>query len=267
MASVARVFLGDKEIWTTDAAKIPVTKRVSEPLPKVNSCLIIEDSNGKRFVHDLSTAVSDGWEWIHFSFEITSSFAFMSDCLLAKNSKPPVEEFQRGVVDGIRFQPILLPERTDEVPDLIGEGLYNRGFHVSGIATPAHITLSCICDHCRKSFRIHSIHAGFASLTYMYCDQFGHTMVASKDFPDAPPIFGPADEESVLRFEARLPACIECGGSFKYYNPYRCPHCAEPYIDFAKRPELRQIEPYFNYPYDGQIQRFELPANASPDAR
>ena len=265
MTTVLRVFLADKEIWTADIAKLPMSQRVAEPLPKQKSKLVFEDSRGTRYTHDLSTAVSDGWEWIHFSFMITETMAFVADCLLAKDSNPPVEQFQRGEVDGIRFQPILLPERTDEAPDLIGEGLFNRGFHKSGSATPAHITLSCICDMCHDSFRIHSIHAGFASLTYMYCDQFGHTMVANKNLPDAPPVFGPVEEVSLLRFEAKLPPCVICGGDFRYYNPYRCPHCVEPYIDFEKRRELRQIESYFNYPYDGEIQQFELPTMPSAE--
>ena len=35
-------------------------------------------------------------------------------------------------------------------------------------------------------------------------------------------------------------------GRFKFYNPFRCPYCTAPYIDFQKNPEIREYEYYAN---------------------
>ena len=46
------------------------------------------------------------------------------------------------------------------------------------------------------------------------------------------PIDDAADPEVIQPFEASLPPCGVCGGAFAYKNSMRCPHCAEPYLNY-----------------------------------
>ena len=259
MSAVLEVFLGDSLIHRVKREDVPKNERFSFPIPKENASLSFVASSGKTYRHDLQSAVKDGWSWIHLSVMVSDVFGVGADALLGNSDNPPEAEFRTGMADGMRFQPISLPEMEGGEMDLSGQGLFQRGFHKSGVVTPANLTLSCICDFCEKSFRLQSLHAGFEGITYMYCSGGPHTLFALKTYPDAPPVFGPPDLASVERFEARLPECLECGGNFKYYNSFLCPHCSKPYIDFERFPYLRELEYYANYLYDGSVQQLNLP--------
>ncbi len=74
---------------------------------------------------------------------------------------------------------------------------------------------------------------------------------------DAPPVLGKADKDSIARFESGLPSCTQCGGNFRYMNPFVCPHCKQPFIDFSIHPEDRECEYYGNYLYGGSLQHHE----------
>ena len=63
-------------------------------------------------------------------------------------------------IDGIRFQPVLLNAYNNDNPENKGMGLFSRGLHFFGFITPSNFRLCCICDECKKSFNIHSYHAG-----------------------------------------------------------------------------------------------------------
>ena len=182
------------------------------------------------------------------------------DCIVTRSAEEnPQEAFKNGA-KGVRFQPFMLPEFKGDAPDLIGKGLFYRGLHYPGTITPGNVSAMCVCDHCHKSFRLQSFHAGFGDVSYLYCSGGLHTLVASSYIKDAPPVMGKADMESVAQFERRLPKCRECGGSFGYLNPLLCPHCREAFIDFKRYPQEREKEYYGNHAYGTAMQRFEDPA-------
>ncbi|HEY7546139.1 MAG TPA: hypothetical protein VID27_14705, partial [Blastocatellia bacterium] len=218
---------------------------------------IFIDSQGSTFVHDISSVKNEGSDWIHLSIRVSSEFTVMADCLTGDSSDPPTEKFLNGEALGIRFQPFYLAECKFDPKELVGAGLFTRGFHFSGVVTPGNVSLSCVCDHCRRSFRLQSFHAGFSNLVYFYCSSGPHTLTASSYLDDAPPVMGEADRDALARFEARLPQCEKCGGDFKYFNSLLCPHCSRPYIDFQNRPDEREVEYYGNLLYGDSLQEWE----------
>lgn len=159
----------------------------------------------------------------------------------------------------MRFQPFILPPAAATNAELVGRGLFGRGLHYPGVVTRGDVSRFCLCDHCHRSFRLQAFHAGFSDVVYLYCSNQPHTLVASHYLEDAPAILGAADPAAVARFEARLPPCGRCGGSFGYRNPFRCPHCLEPFIDFRRFPDERGREYYGNHLYGSTPQEWEPP--------
>jgi hypothetical protein len=135
-----------------------------------------------------------------------------------------------------------------------GQGLFARGFHFSGRVTSGGISLLCLCDACHGTFRLQSFHAGFSEIAYFYCSRGPHTLAAKYWVEDAPPLLVAPDPAALRRFEARVPPCAACGGDFRYMNPFRCPLCLAPYIDFHRHPGLREREYYGNRLYGGTLQ-------------
>ncbi|MEP6755778.1 MAG: hypothetical protein ABJA67_09775 [Chthonomonadales bacterium] len=251
MGSLLTVKVGDQTVASGDIIgwQASVSAELGDD-PEVS----FVDSAGFARVHDLTTAIEDGAKWVHISVSIRAGHVVIADCLLSETSKVPVEAFRKG--DAIRFQPFFLPEREEEIPDMRGRGLFMRGFHTSEQLTPQNVTLSCICDECTKSFRLITFHSGFKHISYMYCSEQPHTLLAQYDQAITPPISGPADPLLVARFEARIPPCLICGGVFRYYNALRCPTCKASYIDFEKFPEDREIEYYANQVYNSDLQEW-----------
>lgn len=237
--------------------QVPVEISPSVPIVGTAPDLVFVDSAGNRFVFDLSSAIGDGATWLHYSIRVGETFAVQTDVLLGGSEEPPVQAFQDGESLGIRVQPFLLPECEDADEALHGHGLNYRGFHFPGTVTPGNVSLLCLCDSCRRSFRLQSFHAGFSEHCYFYCGGGPHTLIASSRLAEAPGAGGPVDAEAVARFEAQLPPCTECGGAFAYLNPFPCPHCGAPYIDFARFPDERPDEPYGVVVYGDSIQGFK----------
>ena len=214
------------------------------------------DSRGTRRTFDLSFVREENASWLHFSIRVSPEFLVQSDFLMTITQADSEEAFRARAVDGVRVQPFVLPECAKRYDVIEGKGLFRRGFHFKGIITPGNVTLLCRCAYCERSFRVRSVHAGMGNAVYFYCGSCSHTLMASADLEDAPPVIGPAYEEELKRFEQRLPPCEACGGSFSYYNPFLCPHCKEPYIDFGKYPKERDWEYYCNVYHGRWAQNF-----------
>lgn len=256
---VLSVLLDAQELCSFSSSERPAEKHPVAELKTGHHLLHFVDSNGDARSFDLSSVFAEGGRFLHMSVRVGPTFAVQSDCVVTRGGdENPEEAFERGAI-GVRFQPFMLPEFKGDAGDLKGRGLFFRGLHFPGTVTPGNVSALCLCDHCEKSFRLQSFHAGFADLSYLYCSGGPHTLVASGHIGDAPPILGKADVESVARFERRLPRCEECGGSFRYTNPLLCPHCRAPFIDFRRHPQEREQEYYGNYLYGGSPQVFEEP--------
>lgn len=254
--TVLRVLVGNEEVCSVDERDVPVEKLLAVELKlRTQSLLRLVDSQGKARSFDLSSAFDEGARFLHMSIRIGPSFGVQPDGVLTANKRDNAgRAFQSGA-KALRFQPFVLSESPDKL-ESTGRGLFHRGLHYSGQVTPGNVSLMCLCDHCERSFRLQSFHAGFSNLAYFYCSGGAHTLTASSYEKDAPPVMGKADRESLARFESLLPACAECGGNFRYLNPLLCPYCRKPYIDFAKYLEEREVEYYGNYLYGTSVQEY-----------
>lgn len=256
-APILSVLLDDEEVCTLFADEVPVEKLPVVELARSAQALRFVDSKGRSRSYDLASVYDEGARFLHLSVRVGRTFAAQADALLTTDGKNAQEAFRSSEGKGVRFEPFYLPECSGDPSSLIGRGLFHRGLHFPGTITPGNVSLLCICDACHRSFRLQSFHAGFSNLTYLYCSNGPHTLVASSYLDDAPPVLGKADAEATARFESQLPACRECGGQFRFWNPLRCPHCGAPYIDFERHPADREQEYYGNCLYGDTLQHWE----------
>lgn len=250
--SLLIVLLNGNEICQVSTAEIPCEKRISAFIPDTQGELIFQDHTGKRFVHSLIYEKG----WIHFSIRVHPNLACQTDCVVSEKEKFDETDFAKGKLDGIRFQPFFISGAEVDNAEMQGKGLFKRGLHFSGMATPDNVSLSCVCDKCEKSFRIKSFHAGFSNLSYFYSESGAQTLVVSSYLDGAPPAMGKPDFEKLAILEKQLPLAKD-GTNFRYKNSFRCPHCGSAYIDFERFPEQREIEYYGNYYYGDELVKVE----------
>ena len=236
---------------------IPVEERPIVDLKSQNPILTFTDSEGTKYNHDLSSVVQEGCTWLHLSIRVHEGYACEADCLIHTSDQLDASAFHTGQVKGVRFQPFYLPQCSGNPAELIGQGLFSRGLHFPGTITPGNVSASCICDFCHKSFRLQSFHAGFGNNAYFYCSKGPHTLIISSYVNGAPAPLSHPDPKDLTKLESRLPKCQQCGGDFKYLNPFVCPHCLKPFIDFVRHPEIRDNEYYGNYLYGGIYQEWD----------
>ncbi|MFD1950442.1 hypothetical protein ACFSGX_06640 [Sphingomonas arantia] len=182
--------------------------------------------------------------WLHLSVRVHPNLGCQADAVVTAR---PDHASGAAIADdevAMRFQPFFLPGAT--APTLTGRGLFARGLHFAGLVTPGNILLSCECDACGRSFVVRSFHAGFADLGYFYSASGRHTLTVAASLPGAPVALADPDPTALAALEASLPAAPD-GTAFAYRNPFRCPHCAAPYVDFTSHPEQRAGEYYGLY--------------------
>lgn len=253
-----RVAYAGRQILEVYPREVPCDKRLIIDLhqEREQSNLEFVNSYDRVLSFDLASVWADGAKRLYLSIPIGPSFAVQPDCLLSTDFTDPTESFRKCETLGVRMQPFYLPETPGRLSELVGRGLFYRGFHFSGVITPGNVSLLCLCDSCQKTFRLQSFHSGFSSLVYFYCSRGPHTLVVSSFLKDAPPWRGDADKRAVGRFESHLPACQQCGGEFRYMNSLLCPYCLRPYIDFLRHPGDRRVEYYGNHLYGQDVQKW-----------
>lgn len=138
---------------------------------------------------------------------------------------------------------------------LKGKGLFACGLHFSGTVTPGNTLLSCECDSCHRSFLIRSYHSGFSNSGYFDSASGKHTLTVPSHLAGAPVALSEPEPTALATLEAMLPAAPD-GSRFAYLNPFRCPHCSAPYIDFSE-PGSRSAEYYGNYFAGSELLRYE----------
>lgn len=252
----------ESQIASVSREDVPAEVTPAVSIHSSSPKLRLRDSAATDREYDLASVLSDGARYLFFSLRVGPTFAVEGDCLLSQSPELPLQAFQKGEALGIRLQPFYLPECEGDAAELIGRGLFFRGFHFSGVVTPGNVSHVAICDQCRRSFRFQSFHAGFSNLVYFYCESGTHTLVASSYAEGAPQLLAENSPDLVERFEAKLPPCDRCGKRFRYYNSFRCPHCAAAYIDFQRHPLERAGEYYGNHMYRQDPQELSLPLAA-----
>jgi hypothetical protein len=216
------VLLDSEKIAEIFPSDLPCEKQSEFSLERAGRSITFVDSKSRRYSHSLDTETG----WCALSVRVHPSFVCQADCILGEDRPLSSERFLKGELQGIRFQPFYLPECSANPSELIGQGLFYRGFHFSGTITPGNVSLSCICDHCSRCFRIQSFHAGFSNCEYMYSSTGQYTLTYTE--------------------KPKMPINAPDGSTFSELNPLRCPHCQAPYIDFERHPSLRQSEYYGN---------------------
>ncbi len=236
------VALDGREVCRFLRGGIPAERKPSFHLDRPGGTLEFHDPLAEPHRHALDTEQG----WLHMSIRVTAGLACQADIVVTGDEAFDEGAFQRGEAQGIRFQPFFLTGGLYSNEMFRGRGLFRRGLHYRGTVSSGNLSLSCTCDDCRRSFRIRSFHAGFSSVAYFYSDSGKHTLTVSDSVPGAPPALSEPDHGLMAQLEARLPLAPD-GTRFRYLNPFRCPHCGAPYIDFAKHPEERIEEYCGNY--------------------
>lgn len=205
-----------------------------------------EDAGGTMHRHQVPA--SEGW--LHLSVRVYARLGCQADAVVTG-----LPEHQAGVPLGnddlgVRFQPFFLAGASD-VPDLTGRGLFARGLHFRGSITPGNVQVSCECDACHRTFLVRSFHAGMGEQGYFYSGSGRYTLIVDGHVAGAPVPLAKPDPAALLGLEAALPPAPD-GTRFVYGNPFRCPHCAAAYIDFAAHPGEREAEYYGLYLADAR---------------
>lgn len=250
-APLLMVLVNGKEACSISTEELPIGKSPSVNCEAGSSVEFI-DSEGHKTIHDLGS--NSGW--FHFSVRVHPNLACQTDCVITDSKKFDENAFKQGKAIGIRLQPFFLSGSSTDTSIFIGRGLFKRGLHFSGSVTPSNTILSCICDSCQKSFLIKSYHAGFSNSGYFYSNSGKYTMIVSDHIEGSPVALSDPNKDALSQLEGELPKAPD-GSIFSYLNPFRCPHCSAPYIDFEKYPEERSSEYYGNYFIGSELLRYE----------
>lgn len=239
-APILLVTINGKELCRVGRGDIPCERTPSIRLEPGSRIEFLE-STAAPHAHGLGP--SGGW--FHFSIRVQPNMACQADCVITESEKYDSKEFSEGRATAIRFQPFFLADARVKNEELHGLGLFARGLHFNGTVTRGNVLLSCECDHCRKPFLIRSYHAGFNNVGYFYSGSGKHTLFVSNEVPGCPAALSTPDPAPLAALEASLPKAPD-GSPYRFMNPFRCPHCSKPYIDFEAHPEERPSEYYGN---------------------
>ena len=248
---VLSVRIDGQEVCTIGHENIPCEKTFSKRVAN-GSLVTFKDEKGVSHDHHLDSLAG----WAHFSVRVHASYACQIDCVITESEAYQPSDFLKEGSIGVRFQPILLPGAKGTNEELHGRGLFRRGLHFTGTVTPGNVLLSCECDSCGKSFLIHSFHCGFSNSGYFYSGSGKYTLVLSDRIAGSPGALHEPNPDQLKALEAKLPKAPD-GSDYRYLNPFRCPHCSKPYIDFESDPKTRASEYYGNYLFGVEPQRYE----------
>ena len=256
-ADVLTVRVGGQTVATIAAGAVP---REVTPDVLLTDTATVEFEDAAGTVHRHQVPVTAGW--LHLSVRVHAGLGCQADAVVT-GQREHAAGAPLGEADvGVRFQPFFLAGASD-VPDLTGRGLFARGLHFRGRITPSNIVLSCECDACHHTFLVRSFHAGMGEQAYLYSGSGRHTLIVDGHVAGAPVPLAEPDAAALASLEAALPPAPD-GTRFAYRNPFRCPHCAAPYIDFAAHPGEREAEYYGLYFPDTPPIRYDPDARPAP---
>jgi hypothetical protein len=210
---------------------------------------VFENLKLKReyLIETLSTNTNLTGQFFHSTIRILKNSAVMIDGIISL-SKDNCPNLNDAGCEAIRLQPFFLTDKEEENQKLIGKGLFERGLHFGRVITPTSVRVICICDNCKKSFSLEHFHAGFSNSQYFYSSDSKETLVVSDSALKVAPtqLQTKIDLANLTDFENCLPKPKKGQGEYKYYNPFRCPYCSSPFIDFEKYKDIRSKEYYGN---------------------
>lgn len=246
-----RVIINGNEVCSVPEEEVPCEKT---PVAQIRPHSVLELVDWQGVTHRHALGIAAGW--CHLSVRVHQSLGCQADCIISDSETFDPEAFSKGKATGIRFQPFFVSGAKVRHEDLYGKGLFARGLHFAGSITPGNTVLSCECDRCKRSFQIRSFHAGFSNSGYFYSDSGRYTIAVGDHVAGCPVAMGEPDPLELEKLESTLPLAPD-GTRYKYLNPFRCPHCDAPYIDFGAHPEERAGEYYGNFFVGSELQRYE----------
>lgn len=186
-------------------------------------------------------------QFLHTTIRVLKNGAVMIDGIISKDYRDHTDSHLIHH-EAIRFQPFFLSSNDKENYKLKGKGLFERGLHFPGTVSPTNLRTVCICDDCSKSFTLQHFHTGFSQSEYFYSTDSQQTLnVVSHEFSDKLyQLKKSISMDSIRAIESQLPKPTYASGSYRYFNPYKCPHCQAVFIDFKNDFELRSNE-YYGY--------------------
>lgn len=234
------VRVNGREVATIDAGDVPCEVT---PAVELDAAATIEFEDAAGTVHRHHVPADRGW--LQFSVRVHPTLGCQAEAVVtAKPDHPSGAALGEDEI-GIRFQPFFLAGAPAPAA-LAGRGLFARGLHFAGLITPGYILLSCECDRCARTFIARSFHAGFAQVAYFYSESGRYTLTVHAGVEGAPAPLSEPDPAALAACEARLPDAPD-GTRFAWLNPFRCPHCSAPFVDFATFPDQRAGEYYGLY--------------------
>jgi hypothetical protein len=264
MTRIATVYFLGQPIAAVDDGDLPYALNAQLFWQDQERRLTVVDQQGQSTSYDFAVVPISEASCAALSLRISAEGALQADCLLGKAAIPNPDDFLFGLVRGLRLQPILLPGLSSSPGPSKGQGLFARGLHYPGILTRSNVSLLCLCDECRASFRLQPFHSGFAQSEYYYCNTGLHTLVIDDASLSRVSAGSVTLESAQAEIERLLPPCRACHEAFQYLNPLRCPHCLSPYIDFRNHPEIRKGEYYGNYFFGTSTQHLTEDDSSTP---
>lgn len=240
MNDILKISVGEELVATVDRDRLPIEIERTIQL-RQSATVIFEDVAGPIYRHHVAADTG----WLHLYVLVRENLACQASAVASPNrARDPDANLDDGEV-GVRFQPFFL-EGAENAPDLTGQGLFARGLHFGGTITPGNILLSCRCDACGQTFLAKSFHTGWGGETYFYSESGRFTLSTYLRVGEAR--IGHAEPEypTMQTLEDALPNAPD-GTKFLYSNPFRCLHCAAPYVNFQAHPALRKSEYYGLY--------------------
>jgi hypothetical protein len=244
------VKVNDNELCSIFESALPCEKMFILK-PEVWRVIEFIDFKGITHTHDLQRHSG----WFHFSICVSDNLVCQAECLITQSEKFDEIELLKGQATKIRFQPFFIPSSKLKNRRIAGKGLFRRGLLFSG-HLPGPLLLSCECDYCHKSFLVEFFHTGFSYLGYFYSSSGAYTITVPEYVRGCPGALTKPDRNELAELEHKLPKAPD-GSDFKYSNPFRCPHCKRPYIDFQSHPKERRIEYYGIYFDKAHLLKFE----------
>lgn len=193
----------------------------------------IYENNSLRREFELGTVEGEDFsgKYFHLALRIHTSNTYCGPVHLVQadgfiSDTPEDKKMQLSDI-GYRMEAFPLYSSAGEQymrEQIIDRDLENKGLRYPGVTTPLNVRLIGWCPSCQRSFTFLSYALYNAQEEVAYSDD-GLDVCGIEEYE--------IDKENWAR--------TADGKIFRYYNPFRCPHCGKPYIDYKKHRNMKRF--------------------------
>ena len=193
----------------------------------------IYENNSLRREFELGTVEGEDFsgKYFHLALRIHTSNTYCGPVHLVQtdgfiSDTPEDKQMQLSDI-GYRMECFPLHSSAEEqymCDQIIDRDLENKGLRYPGVTTPLNVRLIGWCPSCQRSFTFLSYALYNAQEEVAYSDD-GLDVCGIEEYE--------IDKENWAR--------TADGKIFRYYNPFRCPHCGKPYIDYKKHRYMKRF--------------------------